>query len=264
VRQIYPAAGPELEVVASVQGGDLPPAVAALAALYRGDTAAQDRPWLQANMVSSTDGAAWLAGRTGGLSGSADRMVFAVLRSLADVILVGAATARDERYKPVQTTEVWPQLRAGRPATPAIAVVSAGLALDPRSPLLAKAPPDARTIVLTTSSAPAGKREAAGSAGAEVVDAGRNRVAPGAALAALAERGYRHVLTEGGPTLLGQFAAAGLVDELCLTVSPLLAGGTAGRIVRDMADETAGPAALRLVHVLADDGYLLCRYLRAG
>jgi riboflavin biosynthesis pyrimidine reductase len=262
VRQIYPAAGPELEVVASVHAGALPSAVTALAELYR-DAAAQNRPWLQANMVSSADGASALSGRSGGLSGLADRMVFAVLRSLADVIMVGAATARAERYKPVTPGEVWTRLRAGRPATPAIAVVTGRLDLDPHSALLASAPPDARTIVLTASSAPADRRTAAGSAGADVVQAGRDRVDPAAALAALAERGYRHVLTEGGPALLGQFAAAGLVDELCLTVSPVLALGSAGRIVRQVADEPAGPAALRLAHVLADDGYLMCRYLRA-
>ncbi len=260
MRQIYPAAGPDLELVTAVRGGRQPAAVTELARLYRQDAVSQDRPWLRANMVGSVDGASALSGRSGGLSGPADRMVFAVLRSITDVILVGSATAQVERYKPVLPAEVWPDLRAGRPATPAIAVVSGRLDLDPNAPLLASAPPDARTIVLTTSSAPAASRAALATA-AEVVEAGQDHVDPAAAVAALAERGYRQILTEGGPTLLGQLAAAGLVDELCLTVSPVLAGGTAGRIVGH-AGEVAGPAALRLAHVLADESYLLCRYLR--
>jgi riboflavin biosynthesis pyrimidine reductase len=258
VRQIYPSAGPDLKVVTAVHGGQQPAEVTDLAALYLQGT--NRDVWLRANMASSPDGASALSGRSGGLSGPADRMVFAVLRSIADVILVGSATARVERYKPVTPAEVWQGLRAGRPATPAIAVVSGRLDLDPRSPLLAGAPPDARTIVLTTSSAPTAKRAAAATA-ADVVVAGQDHVDVATAVAALAERGYRQILTEGGPTLLGQLAAAGLVDELCLSISPVLAGGTAGRIVGS-AGGLAGPAALRLAHLLADESYLLCRYLR--
>jgi riboflavin biosynthesis pyrimidine reductase len=182
-------------------------------------------------MVASADGAASLDGRSGGLSGRADHAVFAVLRSLADVIVVGASTARLERYRPVQLAEAWPELREGRPPTPPIAVVTRRMfGLDPDGPLLAAGPGLARTIVLTTEAAPAALRSAA-SVRAEVIVAGPDMVSPAAIISELAGRGYRRVLTEGGPHLLGQMVEAGLLDELCLTVSPLLAGGWAGRIL---------------------------------
>ena len=90
-----------------------------------------------------------------------------------------------------------------------------------------------------------------------------------AAVSALAGLGYREVLAEGGPRLLGQLAAAGLIDELCVTISPVLAGGPAGRIVQGPAPAPgspapAGPSRLTLAHVLADGDYLFCRYRRAG
>jgi riboflavin biosynthesis pyrimidine reductase len=218
------------------------------------------RPWLRANMVESADGAASVRGRSRGLSGPADRLVFAILRSLADVIIVGAQTARTERYRPAAPGEVRPELRAGRPATPAIAVVSRRLDLDPRAPLFTAAPPGARTIVVTTELAPAAQR-AELARHADVIVAGAGTVDLGAAVKALAARGYRRLLTEGGPHLLGELAGAGLLDELCLTISPVLAGSGAGRIIArlGLSDGSDG-APLRLEHLLEDDGFLLCRY----
>jgi riboflavin biosynthesis pyrimidine reductase len=237
--------------------------------------------WVRANMIASADGAAALAGRSGGLGGPADRQLFQVLRALADVVLVGGGTARTEGYGPARLAQTLPaglvaDLRAGRPAVPPIAVVSGSLNLDPESPLIAGAAPDARTIVLTTEAAPAGRR-AALERRAEVITAGPGRVSAHAAVTALAARGHRRILTEGGPQLLGGIAAAGLLDDLCLTISPVLAGGGAGRILAGPAagpgtDATGGaggpedsalPAGLTLAHVLAaDDGFLLCRYIR--
>jgi riboflavin biosynthesis pyrimidine reductase len=276
VRQIYPAGGREIsEPVAGPAGqADLD----AIAGLYPYPAAGADatRPWVRANMVASADGAASLDGRSGGLSGDADHAVFSVLRSLADVILVGASTARIERYQPVRLDETWPLLRAGRPPTPPIAVLSRRmLGLEPDCPLFATAPGQARTIVLTTEAAPADLRSAAAKY-AEVIVAGPELVEPTAIIGALAERGYRRVLTEGGPRLLEQIVAASLLDELCLTVSPVLAGGWAGRIVAappaggtraDNAPQLPGQlgsTGLWLAHVLEDRGHLLCRYLRTG
>jgi len=233
--------------------------------------------WLRANMVTSADGAATLRGRTSGLSGAADRQVFAILRSLADVILVGAQTARAERYQPARQHEIRAELRAGRAPTPPIAVVTRRLGLDTDAPLLTAAPPDARTIVITTELAPADRRAAAAEH-ADVIVAGGDTVDLAAALAALAGRGYRRVLTEGGPHLLGQLASAGLLDELCLTVSPVLAGPGAGRIAAGLGpggapaalpgsagpESPAEPASgrpLALAHVLESGGFLLCRYV---
>jgi riboflavin biosynthesis pyrimidine reductase len=256
VRQIYP----EPAVLADRE----------LAARYRPpDRAGAAPPWLRANMVSSLDGAATLEGRSGGLSGAADQQVFAMLRALADVIVVGAGTARVEGYRPVRprTEGVrWAWLREGRAPSPPIAVVTRRLDLDLESPLIAAPPAHARTIVITTEAAPPGQRAAAAAAGAEVIVAGRESVDIVAAIGALADRGHRQILTEGGPYLLSQIIEAGLLDELCLTVSPLLAGPGAHRIVADIGPlhqpAGASPHRLRLAHALADDGHLICRYLR--
>jgi riboflavin biosynthesis pyrimidine reductase len=254
VRLIYP--GP---------AGDGPPDLAGLYAYP--DAAAAGRPWVRANMVESADGAAAVDGLSGGLGGPADREVFGLLRALAGVILVGAGTARAEAYRPARVAARWAALRAGRPDTPPIAVLSGRLDLDPAGPLLAEAPGGARTIVITAESAPAARR-AEVARQADVIIGGEHEVSAAAAVSALARRGYREILAEGGPHLLGQLAAAGLIDELCVTISPVLAGGTAGRIIRGAAPVPggpvpAGPSRLTLAHVLADGDYLLCRYVRA-
>jgi riboflavin biosynthesis pyrimidine reductase len=267
VRQIYPVAGPELEIITAATDGPLPASVAQLADLYRDGTSGPtaDRPWIRANMVESADGAAALAGRSGGLGGPADRMVFFVLRSLADVVLVGAGTARAERYKPARASRIWAGLRDGRPPTPAIALVSGSLDLGGCESLLSDAPPDAQTIVLTTAAAAAAAGDTAARAGrARIVVAGERRVDLGQAVAALVSLGFRQILTEGGPRLLAQLAQAGLVDELCLTISPVLVGGTASRIVASdpAADRPDAATGLVLAHVLTDAGFLLSRYVK--
>lgn len=224
-------------------------------------------------MIASADGASSLNGRSGGLSGPGDRLVFSVLRSLADVIVVGAGTARAEKYRPVRPAEVWPELRAGRTATPPIAVVTTKLSLDLESPLLTESPPQARTVVLTTQQCPEERRAAAAAGQADVLVAGADRVAPEAMIDALAARGHQRILIEGGPHLLGQINAAGLMDELCLTFSPVLEGGRADRILvpppfgavpgqqRCEGAVAWPPADLTLAGVLEDNGSLLCRYL---
>jgi riboflavin biosynthesis pyrimidine reductase len=232
-----------------------------LAALY----AYPDGPWLRANMVSSADGAANLEGASAGLSSETDRQLFALLRALSDVIIVGAATVRTERYKPARVREPWRYLRDGRTPTPPIAVVTGRLDLDPDSPLVTAAPPDARTIVITTAEAPADRR-AELARHADVIVAGQETVDLKAAVSALAERGYRGMLAEGGPHLLAQLLEAQLLearllDELCLTIGPLMTGPGANRIVAG-ALPTVPPLPLRLAHVLEDDSFLFCRYVK--
>jgi riboflavin biosynthesis pyrimidine reductase len=238
IRQLLPAAGEP----------DLPD-------LY----AYPDGRWLRANMVTSADGAASLDGVTQGISSPGDRRVFALLRTLCDVIVVGASTAREEKYKPARPHELWSHLRDGRPATPPIAVVTGRLDLDPDSPLVTEAPADARTIVITTASAPADRRDQL-ARHADVIIAGEKSVDLQAATAGLAERGHRRMLAEGGPHLLAQLAGAGLLDELCLTIGPLLAGPGPGRI---LAGDGTPTMPLSLAHILEDDGFLLCRYIKA-
>lgn len=196
-------------------------------------------------MVASADGASTLDGRSGQLGGPADKQVFRLLRSVADVVLVGAGTVRAERYTPIVEPRPTP-----------IAVVSRSLDLDWTSPLFES--PVAPTILVTCRSAPAERRDRAAEV-AEVVVAGEDTVEPERAIAALAARGHEVVLCEGGPALLAQVVAAGLVDELCLTVSPLLVGGDGPRILAGADPERR--SALTLTSVLEHDGTLFLRYL---
>jgi riboflavin biosynthesis pyrimidine reductase len=213
--------------------------------------------WLRANMVASADGAGFLDGRTAALSTPADMRLFGLLRVLADVVLVGAGTARAEEYKPARRRPSLEDLRAGRPPTVPIAVVSRKLDLDFAAPLFTGAPPDARTIVITCAGSPDDQRAAAARV-ADVIVAGETAVDLEEGLAALRDRGLGQVLCEGGPHLLGQLAADGLLDELCLTVTPVLAGPGPTRVVAG-APFPARP--MTLAHVLTDDGELFCRYV---
>jgi riboflavin biosynthesis pyrimidine reductase len=225
----------------------------ALAGLY-----AFPRPhWLRANMVASADGAGFLDGRTAALSTPADMRLFGVLRVLPDVVLVGAGTARVEEYKPARRRPALEDLRAGRPPTVPIALVSRKLDLDFATPLFTDAPPDARTIVITCAGSPDGQRAAAARV-ADVIVAGEMAVDLKEAVTALRDRGLGRVHCEGGPHLLGQLAAEGLLDELCLTVTPVLAGPGPTRVVAG-APFPARP--MTLAHVLTEDGALFCRYV---
>jgi len=214
-------------------------------------------PTLRVNFVTSADGAVDVAGYSAGLSGTADKRVFGILRKVCDALVVGAGTLRHENYGPVrldETRRAW-RRAAGLPEVPTLVVVSGSLTLDPGLPALASAP--TRPIVLTSTSAPApdGLSEVA-----DVIRAGDTHVDLRAALAALRERGLRQLLCEGGPQLFGALTAADLVDELCLTISPLLAGGGAGRI--SAGPPAPSPVALTLHHALSADGILLLRYTR--
>lgn len=213
-----------------------------LAAAYSIET---DRH-VRANFVSSLDGAVTVSGKSAGLSSEADRALFQLLRRLTDVVLVGAGTARTENYggaKPVDGH------------APPIAVVSKSLRFDTTARLFTDTtvPP----IVVTCGASPAELRNQLSDV-ADVIVAGDTDVDLHVALDALAERGLRHVLCEGGPHLLGSLASAGALDELCLTLAPLIAGGTAGRIVAGYLPEVVKPMTLR--HVLEDDGHLFLRY----
>ncbi|MEO3812214.1 pyrimidine reductase family protein [Sphaerisporangium sp. B11E5] len=211
--------------------------------------------WVRLNMVASADGGISVGGLSEGLSSKGDRRLFGVLRGLADVVLAGAATVRAEGYGPARPRASWEPLRAGRPPAPPIAVITGRLDLDLTSPLFTEAL--ARTVVITAETAPAELRSRAAKV-ADVIVAGGDRVDMALAVAALGERGLGRVLCEGGPRINAQLAAAGLVDELCLTVSPLLIGGDAARIL----DGPPSHTPTTLSHVLEEDGFLFCKYTR--
>lgn len=218
-----------------------------------------DRPWLRAVFVSSLDGAATLGGRSGGLGDRTDQRIFALGRALADVVLVGAGTARVESYGPVEIGSEWRFLRDGRPPTPPIVVISRRLELDLSAPLFAAAPRSAPTIVVTTGAAPISTRRAVGKV-AEVIVAGDTSVDPAAAVEALAERGHRRISCEGGPQLLAQIAGSDRLDELCLTLSPLLVCGDAIRITN--GPQLDAPLNMALIQALTEGGHVFLRYAR--
>jgi riboflavin biosynthesis pyrimidine reductase len=216
-----------------------------------------DRPWLRANMVASIDGAATVAGLSGGLGGAADRRIFHLLRGLADVIIVGAQTVRAEDYGPVKPGEGWERLREGRPAVPPLAIVSGRLDLDLDKSIFTQA--QVPTIVITSSSAPSVRRKAVAER-AELIVAGDIGVDFEIATAELVSRGHRRMHCEGGPGILAQITAAGLLDELCLTVSPLLAAGDGKRPLSGAA--LPEPQRMRLSGALTDEDFLFLRYTR--
>jgi riboflavin biosynthesis pyrimidine reductase len=220
-----------------------------------------DRPWVQANFISSADGAVAVGGRSGGLSDANDKKIFALGRTLADVVLVGAGTALIERYRGIRPKEVDADVRAERDlaTVPPIAVVSRRCTIAPDSPLITAADPP--TMVFTVASAPVDRRTALTDAGADVVLVGDDEVDMAAALAELDRRGLRRVCCEGGPHLFGSLIVAGLVDELNLSLAPLLAVGDAGRIAAGPLP--AEPTRLRLASVLHADDMLILRYLRS-
>jgi riboflavin biosynthesis pyrimidine reductase len=203
------------------------------------------RPWVRANMITTVDGAVTGAdGVSGSIGTPADLRVFRVLRSLADVILVGAGTARVEGYGPARVP---------------VAVVTARLEVDLTSALLAEA---AHPTVLITTAATDPDRLAAARAVADVVVCGRDAVDLPGALAELGRRGHRNVLCEGGPSLLGSLVAADCLDELCLTTAPTLVGSADGPTGRAVAGPALPvPVRLRLGHLLEDEGTLLARWL---
>ena len=219
-----------------------------------------DRPWVVVGMVASLDGATTIDGRSADLGGPADRVVFRAVRGIADVVLVAAGTARTERYGPVRLGD---EVRAARAAAgrsadaPRLAVVTASLDLDAERLAGDGAPP----VVFTTDDADPGRR-AAVAEHAEVRSMGPGRVDLAAALASLRSDGAEVVVCEGGPTLNGALVDADLVDEWCVTLAPVIAGGSSARLV-DGAAPVTERADLELASLLEADGVLFGRWLRA-
>ncbi len=227
---------------------------------YADGLAALDRPSIRVVMVQSIDGTIAVDGRSGGLGGPADREVYLANRSLADVVLVGAKTIRAEGYGPARLT---PELVASRrtdgmTALPPIAVVSRSLNLDWDAPFFSEA--TERPIIITTQTAPAAAVAIAGTH-ADVIVAGKESVDIGQAIALLGHRGAALVVCEGGPTLNAHLAAAGLIDELCLSVAPQIAGGTGPRLVNESELPTQRAFSLHATYV--QDDFVFLRYRAA-
>jgi riboflavin biosynthesis pyrimidine reductase len=230
--------------------------VQALADLYAYPDPMPAHGWVRASMVSTLDGSATgTDGLSGTIGGAADRAVFGALRGLADVVLVGAGTARAEGYRPPTPQPGFAERRqaAGQARTAALALVTRSGTLPTAHDLFAA---DAPSYLVTCAAADVtGLRARVGEH--RVIVAGEDDVDPLLAAAQLAARGLPRILLEGGPSLLGRFEQAGRLDELCLTISPLLVGGDGPRVAH------GGPAGLRLrpAHLVECGGVLLGRWL---
>ncbi|MGL5858762.1 MAG: dihydrofolate reductase family protein [Angustibacter sp.] len=260
---------------------------AELAALYAYPSTA-DRPVVRANMISTLDGSAvGPNGLSGSINDPADHRVFELLRALADVVLVGATTVRQEGYRPLRTAPAWHGLRAehGLAAHPTLAVVTRRLDLPQHlltaGGLSASHDPTCHDAAARDAAVGDRGRDAAGSvlviapADADPIRLAELRRQLGAdcvlpvptrdgqlntamVVEQLGARGLHRVLTEGGPHLLSAVIAHGLLDELCLSMAPLLVGGTGPRITAT----TALRQSLRLAHVLTSPGSMLTRWVR--
>lgn len=222
------------------------------------------RDWLEpggvrVNFVASLDGAVAVNGVSALLQTPGDHAVFAVLRDLADVVLVGRGTVTAEGYRPLTPSPRRAAVRRefGLATDLPLAIVSGRLDLDPGGAVFDVARGAPRTIVVTCAQAPT-DRLARLRARADVVVAGDAAVDLPEARSQLEERGLRRILSEGGPGLLAGMLAASVVDELCLTVSPLLAGPGAGRIVA--GTPLASPLGGRIVSLLEEDDALFYRF----
>lgn len=224
--------------------------------------APSDRPWVMANMVASADGAIAIDGVSGGLGGDGDRLVFRAVRASCDWVVVAAGTARAERYglpRP-DAGAAAARLDTGRDRAARLAVVTASVDLPIDLPMFGdRRDGEHRPLIVTGNAPPRARVDEIGDR-AEWVHVEAIRPTPELVLAELRSRGADVVLSEGGPSFNGQLADAGLIDELCLTISPQLVGGTSPRIVNGAT--RAIPAELELDRLLEHDGALFARYVR--
>jgi len=228
-----------------------------LAAAYQQDD--RSAPHLRANFVSSLDGAVEIDGQSKALSSDSDSRVFSMVRRLADVVLVGAGTIRDEGYNPLRLAAPAREWRTaqGLPENPTLAIVSSRLELSPVNPVFQSA---VRPVVVTHHASPPDRREALGEV-ADLLVLGEAEVDLKALVDELAARGMPQILCEGGPHLLGALTEADLVDELCLALAPLLAGPGSGRITAGAATTLTRRMKLQTT-LAAEDDYLFFRYVR--
>ncbi|WP_241005223.1 dihydrofolate reductase family protein [Nocardioides sp. zg-1228] len=196
-------------------------------------------PWLRVNFVSTVDGAATGSdGLSGTINNAADKRVFDALRRRAHCLVVGAGTVREEEYD-----------------VPRVPIVVVSRSADV-PPSLAEAPPG--RVLMATVATSAGLERARERLGDDcVLVLGEEQIDLAALKAALAQRGWTEQLCEGGPSLFADLLAAGVVDELCWTVVPLLTGGDAVRIAAGAEVDVP----LRPTLLLEQDGTLLGRWL---
>ncbi|HEU5113264.1 MAG TPA: dihydrofolate reductase family protein [Acidimicrobiia bacterium] len=227
-----------------------------LVGLLMGDERkAEGRPWVVVNFISSADGGTAIAGKSSSLGDPDDKAVFQALRAVPDVILVGSGTVEAEDYRPVALDEERRERRlaAGLTEVPVLAIVSGRLSFDTEARVFSD--PEHRPMVVTGPRADPVKLAMLGDSADVVI---LEDVTPAAILARLSAA--KVILCEGGPTLVGQFVADRMIDELALTIAPLMIGGRSARIAHG---ETADPPVeMRLDRQLIGDRSLFMRYLK--
>ncbi|WP_067433279.1 pyrimidine reductase family protein [Nocardioides jensenii] len=240
------------------RGAEVPDALTPYLAVDR--STPKHECWVTGHMVAGLDGTAAIGGRVGSLSTPPDQELFRRMRQIADIVLVGAETVRREGYGPGRLSEEaqTARRRLGQSPVPPVAVVSRSLEFDWDATVFTGATASARTHILTCEAADPTRRAEA-EKHARVIVAGRERVEPAAALRALADLGHRVVLCEGGPRWLGELVAADRLDELCLSVSPLMGGDPLPISVTPPGAPLAG---FELRGVMAEDDTLFLRYER--
>ncbi len=220
------------------------------------DRAITGRPWVLVNMVASIDGATTVEGRSRGLGDDDDLAMFKALRAVPDVILVGAGTARADNYGPIRLDDerVARRREVGKHDLPRLAIMSGHLNLDPAARLFSN--PDMLPIILTGAGADPERLQALEPLAEVVVLEDLN------VQAVLDHFKSGIILCEGGPGLNSQLAAAGVIDELNLTIAPLIVGGGSKRIVQGMPTDAA--VHMDLDRIVLGDHSLFFRYLAAG
>jgi 5-amino-6-(5-phosphoribosylamino)uracil reductase len=243
LRRIYPEQGPTTPDEAT-------------SGLRLAERAPADRPYLILNMITSADGAATVAGRTKELGSEEDRAIFHGLRTQSDAVMVGANTAAIEGYgRLVRDPERRERRRSeGLEPDPVACLVSGHLSLPQDNPLLQD--PDSHVIVMTRLDGDLGPTRARVEYMRE--PPGGRELAP-FMRRLRSEHGVRSVLCEGGPKLNATLLEEGLVDELFLSVAPVLVGGTPP-ITIVSGPPLPAPAALELVSALEAGGHLFLRY----
>jgi len=213
-----------------------------------------DRPWVLLNLVLSADGHASFEGRVTRLTSPSDQALFQHLRAQSDAILVGAATVRAENYGPVRVSAAAAAQRAvdRRAERPTLVIVSRSLDIE-----IDHIAAGGQAVVVLTCATSNATRRAHIAQFAEVIVVGDDRVDLAAALAGLHRRGIKVLLCEGGAVLNGELAQAGLIDEVCVTIAPVLGG--------DPSTQSGAPlpSALRmkLAHAHALEGNVFLRWL---
>ncbi|HEX4033959.1 MAG TPA: dihydrofolate reductase family protein [Solirubrobacteraceae bacterium] len=211
-----------------------------------------ERPILALNMIASADGRIAVDGRSAPLSSAHDRALFHALRARSDAVMVAAGTVRAERYGPTIRNERTRAERAarGEPEQPIAVIVTRQVELDPQLPLLSD--PDSHVVIVTASD-----RELARCAAQ--IEYIRSDTLREALVELGARDGVRRIICEGGPHLNASLASESLIDELFLSISPILVGGSDATVLAgDLLDE---PQRLELLMLLSNDDELYAHYV---